>query len=238
MDLGPQGGPIEHFTAETWICRDLCDHTPWPFPDKSIDFCVCSHTLEDLRDPLWLCHEMIRVAKRGYIEVPSMAFELSRGREPGVPVGLSHHKWIVDIREAEITFIPKLHFVHGDRRLSLPASFGGSLTPDRLVSWLFWRTPSPTRKAGSLARPWPRRSVPSAPSRNRPTIRWNSIACVSCSPRPNASWPRRERGTGHGARIDPVSGPRPRVGMARRLHALSERHPRLARLVRKGLPAA
>jgi len=50
---GPQGGPVEHFTAETWVARDICDHTPWPYADKAFDFCVCSHTLEDIRDPLW-----------------------------------------------------------------------------------------------------------------------------------------------------------------------------------------
>jgi hypothetical protein len=136
--LGPQGGPVECFTAETYIRRDLCDRTPWPFGDKSIDYCVCSHTLEDLRDPLWVCQEMVRIAKRGYIETPSRAFEASRNREPGVPVGLSHHRWHVEIEGPHITFYPKSHDIHGHTSLSLPESYWKTLPEEQMVTWLFW----------------------------------------------------------------------------------------------------
>jgi hypothetical protein len=137
-NLLPQGGEVEHFTAETWIRRDICDHAPWPFEDKSIDFCMCSNTLEDIRDPLWVCHEMIRVAKRGYIEVPSRLFETCRGREAHVPVGLNHHWWLIEIEGSHITFYPKYHLLHGDYRLSLPTSFYNRLPYASLFSWLFW----------------------------------------------------------------------------------------------------
>src|SRR5579872_3647114 len=66
-----QGGEKEWFTEQTWVRRDICDHTPWPFANKQFEFVICSHTLEDIRDPLWVCSELIRVGKRGYIEVPS-----------------------------------------------------------------------------------------------------------------------------------------------------------------------
>ena len=61
----------ERFTAETWVRRDICDRAPWPFADGQFDFAICSHTLEDVRDPLWVCSELARVAAAGYIEVPS-----------------------------------------------------------------------------------------------------------------------------------------------------------------------
>jgi hypothetical protein len=67
----PQGGGREWFGRGTWIQRDICDREPFLFKDKEIDFVVCSQTLEDVRDPLWVCSEMIRVAKAGYIEVPA-----------------------------------------------------------------------------------------------------------------------------------------------------------------------
>jgi hypothetical protein len=136
--LGPQGGPVECFTAESYIRRDLCDRTPWPFPDKSIDYCVCSHTLEDLRDPIWVCHEMVRIAKRGYIEMPSRVFEASRNREAGVPVGLSHHRWHVEIAGSHITFHPKNHEIHGHHSLSLPESYWKTVPEEQMVTWLFW----------------------------------------------------------------------------------------------------
>ena len=49
-DRGP-----ERFSSATWITRDLCDREPWPFEDAQFDFVVCAHTLEDVRDPLWVC---------------------------------------------------------------------------------------------------------------------------------------------------------------------------------------
>src|SRR5436190_9828986 len=70
-----QGGDHEHFTEATWIRRDVCSKEPFPFGSKEIDFVICSHTLEDIRDPLWVCSEMQRVAKRGYIEIPSRLVE-------------------------------------------------------------------------------------------------------------------------------------------------------------------
>ncbi|QDV32545.1 methyltransferase domain-containing protein [Tautonia plasticadhaerens] len=138
LGLPAQGGEVESFSAETWVARDLCDREPWPFPDKFFDFCTCSHTLEDIRDPLWVCSEMRRVARAGYIETPSMAFELTRGREAGVPVGLSHHFWVVEVDGPTITFHPKLHSLHGDPQLSLPPVVGAALPPETQVSWLFW----------------------------------------------------------------------------------------------------
>src|SRR6185369_14551494 len=63
-------GSPERYDAASWTVRDACD-TPWPFPDKFFDFSFCSHTLEDLRDPIAVCRELVRVAKSGYIETPS-----------------------------------------------------------------------------------------------------------------------------------------------------------------------
>src|SRR4051812_15068559 len=76
-----QGGEKEYFTKETWIQRDICNKTPWPFADKQFDFCICSHILEDIRDPLYVSSELMRVSKRGYIEVPSRVLESCRGQE-------------------------------------------------------------------------------------------------------------------------------------------------------------
>jgi len=44
---GPRG---EHFSRRTWVMRDICDHTPWPFKDDQFDFAICVTTLEDIRD--------------------------------------------------------------------------------------------------------------------------------------------------------------------------------------------
>lgn len=138
--LASQGGERERFTRDTWIVRDICDHEPFPFADKSLDFVICSHTLEDIRDPLWVCREMIRVAKRGYLEVPSRVAESCRGWESPRIAGLSHHRWLIDIAPdpAAVKFTMKYHMIHADRRLSLPPHHFAELTEEQRVSWLFW----------------------------------------------------------------------------------------------------
>jgi hypothetical protein len=135
--LPAQGGETERFTAERWIRRDICDHTPFPFADKSVDFVICSHVLEDIRDPLWVCREMMRVARRGYIEVPSRLAESCRGVEPG-QVGWSHHRWLIDIGESGLVFLMKYHTIHSHWRLSFPAATFRGLAEAERVQWLFW----------------------------------------------------------------------------------------------------
>jgi hypothetical protein len=133
-----QGPAEEHFTKATWIQRDICDHTPYPFADKSIDFVICSHTLEDVRDPLWVCREMMRIAKRGYIETPSRLAESTRGWEHPRLAGLSHHRWFVEIDGNRVRFMMKFHRIHSHWRLSLPRGFPASLPIEDRLTWLFW----------------------------------------------------------------------------------------------------
>jgi len=133
-----QGGDKEWFTKDTWIQRDMCERTPWPFADEQFDFVMCSHTLEDVRDPLWVCTEMIRVGKRGYIEVPARAYESSLGVERPNQAGLSHHRWLIDIRGDEISFLHKSHMIHTHWRFALPRAYGRALSPQNSVQWLWW----------------------------------------------------------------------------------------------------
>jgi hypothetical protein len=135
--LTNQGGERERFTRETWIRHDICSRDPMPFRDKEIDFVICSHTLEDIRDPLWVCSEMNRIAKAGYIEVPSRVAESSRGIEPG-QTGWSHHRWLIDIEDGNIRFLMKYHKIHSHWSLSLPERFFRRLPERRKVQWLFW----------------------------------------------------------------------------------------------------
>lgn len=135
---GSQGGEAEHFTKETWIQRDICAREPYPFGDKDLDFVICSHTLEDLRDPLWVCSEMCRIARAGYIEVPSREVETCRGWESPRTAGLSHHRWLIDINGSEITFLMKLHMIHQHWRFNFPPGHLHRLPEAAKVQFLFW----------------------------------------------------------------------------------------------------
>lgn len=137
-----QGGDREYFTPDTWIQRDICDREPYPFADKFFDFVMCSHVLEDIRDPLWVCSEIMRVGKRGYIEVPSRLAESCRGWESDRIAGLTHHRWLIDIdgEKSHIRFLHKHHMIHSERRFACPRSFFRTLSDRQKVTWLFWDT--------------------------------------------------------------------------------------------------
>jgi SAM-dependent methyltransferase len=127
----------ERFTADTWVQADICSHEPWPFADDHFDFVVCSHTLEDVRDPLRVCEEMSRVAKAGYLEVPSRLDEQTFGVE-GWWVGRTHHRWFVDIADRHVEFTMKVHEIHGRKAWHFPNEFLTTLAPEDRVEWLFW----------------------------------------------------------------------------------------------------
>ena len=132
----PTGGPAR-VTRERWVQRDVCDRAPWPFDDGQFDFAVCSHTLEDVRDPLWVCSELIRVARAGYIEVPSRLAEQSWG-VAGQLAGWSHHRWLVDVEGDRIVFVLKPHFIHTEPGVQLPPGFHATLAPGERVQQLWW----------------------------------------------------------------------------------------------------
>ncbi|TMM08029.1 MAG: class I SAM-dependent methyltransferase [Actinobacteria bacterium] len=135
--LGWDGDPRgERFRPSSWVCRDICDRQPWPFADRQFDFAVCSHTLEDVRDPVWVGSELQRVAAEGYIEVPSLREELTYGIH-GPWVGWSHHRWLVIVEERSIEFLFKHHVVNR-RGSHLPAGSAAGLTPEQRVQTLWW----------------------------------------------------------------------------------------------------
>ena len=126
----------ERFSAATWVVRDVCDRDPWPFADDQFDFAICSQTLEDLRDPVGVCRELQRVARAGYIEVPTRLAEQSAGVE-GDWAGWSHHHWFCDLVDDGIAFTFKHHVVHQPDH-HLPRAFGEQLALERRVQGFFW----------------------------------------------------------------------------------------------------
>jgi hypothetical protein len=100
------------FTKDTYVQHDICDRTPWPYPDKFFDYSFCSHVLEDIRDPLWVCSEIMRVSKAGYIETPSRLFETTFNLEAKGLSGASHHRWLVDVFEGKLRFTFKYFHIY------------------------------------------------------------------------------------------------------------------------------
>jgi len=107
-----RGGQAARFGAQSYTQFDICGRQPWPFADKSFDFSICSHVLEDIRDPLWVCSELIRVSKAGYIEVPSRLYECTFNLEAKGLAGAAHHRWVIDMHQGQLRFTFKYFYIH------------------------------------------------------------------------------------------------------------------------------
>lgn len=74
------------------------DITALPFPDKSFDFVTCIHVLEHIDNPTRACEELMRVARRGFLETPRKWTEFY--------AGYPTHRWLVDDNNGILTFEP------------------------------------------------------------------------------------------------------------------------------------
>jgi hypothetical protein len=135
--LGHDGDEKERFAPATWVQRDVCAREAWPFDDGFFDFVVCSHTLEDLRDPVWVCSEVQRVGRAGYIEVPSRLEEQSWNVQ-GPWVGWGHHHWLIDVEGEDIAFVFKPHLLGGLPGSAFPAGFAAGLGDRDRIQMLWW----------------------------------------------------------------------------------------------------
>lgn len=81
---------------QKWVEANIED---LPFPDQSFDFVYCTHVLEHTEDPERACRELMRVASRGFIEVPRKFTEFL--------AGYPAHRWLVDWVNNTLVFEPK-----------------------------------------------------------------------------------------------------------------------------------
>jgi len=95
----PSGWQRAHYTE-----FDLCANQKWPFEDGTFALGLCSHSLEDLRDPLPILQEMGRVCKRILVITPSRLLEQMRGADHPRYCGFFHHPWIVYQDGRELVF--------------------------------------------------------------------------------------------------------------------------------------
>ncbi|SFS68472.1 class I SAM-dependent methyltransferase [Paenibacillus sp. BC26] len=85
-----------------------------PFQDKSFDFALSRQVFEHTNSPSDACEEMMRVAKRGFIETPQKIFELLLGPNPS-------HNWFVSLQSDTIIFERRQFIRHPLGHLSLSA---------------------------------------------------------------------------------------------------------------------
>lgn len=73
------------------------------------DYAICTHTLEDISNPVFAASRIELIAKAGLIIVPSKYQEF--GRFSGKFRGFIHHKWIFDVIDGVLTAFPKFNYI-------------------------------------------------------------------------------------------------------------------------------
>ncbi len=136
IGYGPEN---EQFSRRTWRVLDITK-TRIPFEDKQVDFIVCSHVLEHLRDPLAVCREMIRTSKAGYIECPSRTMETIMDLECAGVIGYRTHKWFVEHwGNNGIVFTNKTHMLYSNPKFYFPSTHRKKVSREDKIIWLFWK---------------------------------------------------------------------------------------------------
>jgi hypothetical protein len=100
---------------------NLEDKSTWDelisFVDKNgkFDFSICSHTLEDLFNPIDIISLLERISNSGFIAIPSKYDEFQFLYENPYR-GNAHHKQFFDFINDELTIFPKFPFIERDMR--------------------------------------------------------------------------------------------------------------------------
>ncbi|MBI5937510.1 MAG: GNAT family N-acetyltransferase [Betaproteobacteria bacterium] len=103
-DRDGAGAPLD----ARWVAGDV---QALPFADGAFDFAYCSHVLEHVADPAQACEELMRVARRGYIETPRKLSELTAGHPT--------HRWLVEVVDGVLTFERRWFVEHPLQNLAL-----------------------------------------------------------------------------------------------------------------------
>jgi hypothetical protein len=100
---------VKYFTG------NICDINVWEEVQDYVkqngkfDFLVSTHTLEDISSPKMVSNMFGRIAKEGFIAVPSKYIELNKPE--GNWLGYIHHRWIYDLRDDQFIGYPKQPFL-------------------------------------------------------------------------------------------------------------------------------
>lgn len=91
---------------------------------EKFDFSICSHTLEDIRDPVFVLQQIMRVSKSGYISFPSKHTEFSN-HQSNFWNGSCHHRWVFSLKTDK----------HGDHLFFMPMWPGSAYFNQKYSNW-------------------------------------------------------------------------------------------------------
>lgn len=73
---------------------------------RRFNFVICSHILEDIRDPVFVLGKIASLFRHGYIATPNKHVEFSHIQSRDY-VGYAHHRWIFTLTDDELRFVSK-----------------------------------------------------------------------------------------------------------------------------------
>jgi hypothetical protein len=96
------------------------------------DFSICSHTIEDIFNPIDAIKFLVKISKKGYLSIPSKYNEFKKLYDNKYR-GNAHHKQFFDVKDDKIIIYPKFSFIETDERsdILLQQDKGDELT-------IFW----------------------------------------------------------------------------------------------------
>jgi len=95
---------------------DICSADQWNKLKNYValygkfDYCICTHTLEDLYNPVVTLDILPLIAHAGVITMPSAKTELSH-IESQEYLGYIHHRWLFGVEDGRMVVAPKLNFL-------------------------------------------------------------------------------------------------------------------------------
>lgn len=115
--------PVADVYVDLWATRpqdfrfNICEESEWqPLLDHvhthgKFDYVICTHTLEDVRNPACALRMLPRVAHAGVITMPTVQVEITHVESPHW-LGYIHHRHMFDCQNHMLTFAPKLQLLN------------------------------------------------------------------------------------------------------------------------------
>lgn len=103
-------------TKKPQFIFDICKESNWlsviDFVEKNgkFDYCICTHTLEDIYNPYTVLDYLPKIAKSGVITMPSVKTETNYIENTNW-CGFAHHRYLFGCKDQKMIIAPKLPLV-------------------------------------------------------------------------------------------------------------------------------
>ena len=107
--VGSLPSHIKHFKCDITNPQDWSGVIEYVGREGKYDFCICTHTLEDIMNPVFVSEQIAKISLAGYIAFPSKYRELAKFQ--GDYRGYIHHRWIFTVKNNVVIGFPKIGMI-------------------------------------------------------------------------------------------------------------------------------